>query len=315
MDSTAQTMGSERRENSVKNSILIVSDDKLIAQTLANILTIQYSVYFSKNGPDALEVAKELKPDIILLDIVMPGMSGFDAIAALKSMRETSDIPIIFVAESGSVSDEEKGLSLGVADYIQKPITSPMVKLRVRNQIKLINQMRLIQYLSITDALTSTTAKRQFDAWLDQEWRRASRHKSPLSLLMVDIDLFKAYNDNFGHSQGDIVLKSIAATIKQELKRPGDLVARWGGEEFAILLPETNIQGACKVAEDIRASIEKNVIMFQGKTPTRVTVSIGISSAIPEQHNHIARLVADAEKALLRAKETGRNRVLTSESL
>jgi len=315
MGDMGQTIEFDRRESSKRNSILIVSDDTLIVQTLANILSNQYAVYFSKNGSDALKAAKEHGPDIILLDIVMHGMGGFDVIVALKSVGETADIPVVFVTEVGSVEDEEKGFSLGVADYIQKPFTPPMVKLRVKNQIKLINQTRLIQHLSTTDALTSTANKRQFDAWLNQEWRRAIRYKTPLSFLMLDIDHFKVYNENFGYPQGDIALKSIANIIKNELKRPGDLVARWGGEEFVILLPETNIQGACKVAEDIRASIEKNVIMFQGKTPTRVMVSIGISSIIPEQHSFIESFVSEAEKALHRSKESGRNRVVASESL
>jgi len=314
MDGTGQTTGLERRATNIKNSILIVSDDKIIAQALANILSTQYAVYFSKNGPDALEAAKEHKPDIILIDIDLPDMSGFYLTTTLKSTRETSDIPVIFVAEPGSITDEEKGLSLGVADYIQKPFTPPMVKLRMRNQLKLINQMRLIQHLSVTDALTNTANKRQFGLWLDQEWRRGIRHKVPMCLLMVDLDHFKAYNDNYGHSQGDIALKSIAAIIKGELKRPGDLVARWGGEEFAVLLPETPLQGACKVAEDIRSSIEKTVINFQGKA-TRMTVSIGISCVVPAQHTFVEQLISDAEKALHRSKQAGRNRVVTSEPL
>ncbi|MCL2565594.1 MAG: diguanylate cyclase [Defluviitaleaceae bacterium] len=315
MDSTGQTAEFERRENITKNSILVVEDDKLIALELTNILTPKYIVYLSRNGADAIELAKELKPDIILLDVVMPGMSGFDVIATLKGIRETSDIPIIFVTGLSNAKDEEKGLVLGAADYIQKPFTPSIVKLRVRNQVKIINQMRLIQHLSITDTLTNTANRRQFNTWLDQEWKRAVRHKSPLSLLMLDIDHFKVYNDNFGHLQGDTVLQVIANTIKKELKRPLDLVARWGGEEFAILLPDTHMAGACKVAEDIRASIEKHIIMFEEKTPTRVTASIGINCIVPEHHSFIERFVSDADKSLYRAKETGRNRVVTSEAL
>ena len=313
MNGTDHNTEAERREHNAKNSILVVEDDKLIASELTNILSPKYIVYLSGNGPDAIEMAKELKPDVILLDVIMPKMSGFDVIVALKGMRETSDIPVIFITGLGNTKDEEKGLVLGAADYIQKPFTSSIVKLRVRNQVKIINQMRMIQHLSVTDPLTNTANRRQFNTWLDQEWKRAIRHKCPLSLLMLDIDHFKVYNDNFGHLQGDKVLKSIANTIKGQLKRPRDLAARWGGEEFAVLLPDTNLTGASKVAEDIRISIEKSIIMFEDKTPTRVTASIGVSCIIPEQHSFIERFVSDADKALYRAKEAGRNRVVTSE--
>ena len=290
-----------------KNSILIVDDDRLITLALTQILSPEYIVYTANDGHDALKVAKEMKPDLILLDVLMSGMSGFDTIVVLKSMIETRNIPVIFITGLDNHKDEEKGLLLGAADYINKPFTPAIVRLRVNNQIKIINQLRIIQHLSVTDTLTNTANRRQFNAWLDAEWKRAARLQVPLSILMVDIDHFKAFNDNHGHLQGDIALKAVAESIKKKLKRPRDLVARWGGEEFAVVLPDTNTQGAFMVAEDIRTSIAEEAVLHKEGESVHVTVSIGTNSIIPGPEHSIDRFLHDVDEALYKAKQAGRN--------
>jgi len=296
-----------------KNSILVADDDRLIVQALTHILSPDYTIYIAKDGQDAIDVAKAMTPDVILLDVLMPGMSGFDVITTLKNMSETREIPVIFVTGMDNAKDEERGLTLGAADYISKPFTPAIVKLRVSNQLKIVNQMRLIHRLSITDTLTGTANRRQFNNWLDQEWKRSVRFQAPLSVLMLDIDHFKVFNDNYGHLQGDVALQTVAQIITKALKRPRDLVARWGGEEFAIVLPDTSMQGAFIVAEDIRTSIEKHILMVKDEMPIRVTVSVGVNSIVPGQQNSIDRFVSDADKALYQAKRAGRNRVFTAD--
>jgi len=314
MDNKNHVLELEETPN-IKNSILIVDDDGLIAQALTHILSPEYTVYVARDGQDAIDVAREMNPDVILLDVLMPGMSGFHVISVLKNMAETRDIPVIFVTGLDSAKDEEKGLILGAADYIHKPFTPAIVKLRVSNQIKIINQMRLIHRMSVTDSLTNVANRRQFNSHLEQEWKRSVRFQSSVSVLMLDIDHFKVFNDNFGHIQGDIVLQTVANLIKDMLKRPRDLVARWGGEEFAVVLPDTNMHGAYKVAEDIRIAIENYVLLFKEDMPIRITVSIGVNSLVPGQHSSVDRFISDADKALYQAKGAGRNRVFASEPL
>ena len=295
-----------------KNSVLIVDDEAMNLTALTHILGSDYAIYVAKNGRNAIDAAKKHKPDLILLDVIMPELSGFDVITTLKQMDETRDIPVIFVTGLNNAEDEEKGLALGAEDYINKPFSPSIVRLRVQNQIKMQNQIRTIHNLSITDTLTGAANRRHFNDRLNKEWKRAVREKTPLSVLMIDVDHFKNYNDTHGHLQGDDVLKSVADAIKRCLERPMDLAARWGGEEFAVVLPNTEIAGAVSVAESIRGEIENNVIMHED-TPTGVTVSIGISTVIPESSSTMERFVSGADKALYRAKESGRNRVCAAE--
>jgi diguanylate cyclase (GGDEF)-like protein len=294
----------------VKNTILIADDDKMIVTALAHILSPDYTIYVARDGKDTIESARKLIPDIILLDILMPGMSGFDVINALKSSKETFDIPVIFITGLDSAKDEEKGFILGAADYINKPFTPAVVKLRVKNQVRIVNQMRLIQRLSVTDVLTNMANRRQFNIWLDQEWRKALRNRTALCLLLLDVDKFKRFNDTYGHLQGDNILQSIASIIANEIKRPGDLVARWGGEEFAVVLPDTDAEGAFTVAENIRLAVKDNEFALEDGVVERATISIGISCFMPEQDKTIMKFIDDADKALYAAKDGGRDMVV-----
>ena len=292
-----------------KNSVLIVDDEKLNIMALTQILSRDYNIYAAKNGKDALEVADEYLPDVILLDIVMPGMDGYEVLSKLKSSSRTKTIPVIFITGLSAVKDEEKGLALGAADYISKPFSSAVVKLRVHNQIKMLHYIETIIHLGMTDQLTDLPNRRSFEERMQLEWGRAMREKTKISLLIIDIDKFKYYNDTFGHQQGDVVLRTVAKIFVLEVKRSVDFVARLGGEEFVILLPNTDTEAAYKVAERVRKDIEETQIpLINGKT-TNITISIGINTQIPTQNSSSELFIEGADKALYAAKNSGRNRV------
>jgi len=293
-----------------KNTILITDDSAMDLDTISHILQADYTVYTATDGPTCLEIARTKVPDLILLDIVMPGMCGFETINALKENTLTADIPVIFITALTQAEDEEKGFTMGAADYISKPFSSAVVKLRVRNQIQIVNQIRQIHRNSITDELTGIGNRRYFYDQLEQEWARAVRNQKPLSFMMVDIDDFKSYNDTYGHLQGDRALRSVAQSIKASLARATDKCARWGGEEFATILPETDLVGARGVAERIRSNIENLALPLPDGTSTHVSVSMGINTVIPGTNDEypLNKFVSDTDNALYYAKTSGRNR-------
>jgi diguanylate cyclase (GGDEF)-like protein len=292
-----------------KNSLLIVDDESANLKVLAHILGTDYTIYTATNGRSAIEKAKELLPDLILLDIIMPEMDGYQTLYTIKNTKEIQKIPVVFITGLDSEEDEEKGLSLEAADYITKPFSAPIVKLRVRNQIQIVNQFRIIQRLSMIDDLTNIPNRRSFDSRLCVEWRQAVRGKIPISLLMMDLDRFKKLNDTYGHHQGDTVLKTIAKIFTKALKRPADFAARWGGEEFVILLPNTPLEGALEVAEHIRADVENTLISCRNGSEIKITISIGVSSIIPVNSSSKDTFLTNADRALYQAKDTGRNKV------
>jgi diguanylate cyclase (GGDEF)-like protein len=294
-----------------KVSVLVVDDDKLSRVALCHVLQNDYTVHAAANGKEALLMAQELKPDLILLDIIMPGMDGFFVLAALKGTEKTSNIPVICITELNNTADERKGLQLGAVDYIRKPFDEMIIKLRVRHQIRILKQMRTIERLSLIDPLTLIPNRRNFDNHMVIEWGRAVREQHPLSLLFVDIDHFKVYNDVYGHPQGDVALREVAVLLTESLKRTTDFAARWGGEEFVVILPDTSVNGAVKVAEKIRLAAELLEVIFVEKEEiTKLTVSIGINTISPEKGDSYDDFISNADKALYMAKNTGRNKVV-----
>jgi diguanylate cyclase (GGDEF)-like protein len=294
----------------VKNSILVVDDEKTNLVFLTRVLGEKYTIYTAKDGESGVRKATELTPDLIMLDIVMPGMDGYEVLTALKKLDTTREIPIIFITGLNSAEEEEKALSYNAVDFISKPLRPNVVKLRVRNQIRIVNQVRTIERLSMTDQLTEIPNRRSFASRLNMEWRRAIREKTHISLLMLDVDNFKSYNDTYGHQQGDEVLRAVAQSIQQDLKRPGDFAARWGGEEFATLLATTDLLGALDVAERIRANVERlHITNTRCSDIAPITISIGVESVMPTNTHSLDAFISAADKALYAAKRAGRNQV------
>jgi len=294
-------------EKTTKYSVLIVDDELTNLVTLTDILEPEYEVSAIRDSLDVIETVRSDMPDVILLDIVMPNMDGYDVIKLLKKSKMTKEIPVIFITGLDDIEAEEKGLILGAADYIAKPFHAPIVKLRVRNQIKMLDQFRTILRLSMHDSLTGLPNRRNYESRLSYEWSRAQREQTPLSLLLIDVDNFKAYNDTFGHQQGDAALVSVVSKFNGVLKRPGDFAVRWGGEEFVIILPNTDTDGAMEVAEQLRQSVEEAEI--PGKQITNITVSIGVNTWVYGQESTIDELMQNADTALYEAKHDGRNRI------
>ncbi|MDR2599387.1 MAG: diguanylate cyclase [Oscillospiraceae bacterium] len=293
-------------------TILTTDDEKSNLDILAGILSPYYNILVSKSGARTLELAREKKPDLILLDVMMPEMTGFEVIAALKASNATANIPVIFITGLSSTEDEQRGFFLGAVDYITKPFNNAIVKARVNTHMKIVDQMRTIERIGLIDPLTKIANRRGFEDRFEAEWGRAIREKEPISFLIMDIDLFKIYNDTYGHQQGDVALKLFAETAIDSLLRASDFAARWGGEEFVVLLPFTNIDGATEIAERIRLNIEAMEIPIDEESITKVTVSIGANSIVPDIDSSMKDFIEKADLALYKAKELGRNRIVSA---
>jgi diguanylate cyclase (GGDEF)-like protein len=291
------------------SSILIVDDEPSNLKLLNQILGADYDIMIARSGEEAIETAKGEHPDLILLDIIMEGMSGLDVLRILKDTPETQDTPVIFITGLSGEDDEERGLLLGAVDYIMKPFRNAIVRARVQNQMKILSQRREIERLSLIDPLTNIPNRRNFNQQLTLEWARAAREKTPLSLLMIDVDKFKTYNDTYGHPQGDKLLTALGEILSKIPKRSGDIAARLGGEEFAVLLPNTPAEGAISVAEQLRIKVEAARVPLSDGQDTSTTVSIGAASFVPSGEVTPEMLMQRADESLYTAKESGRNRV------
>ena len=293
--------------------ILAVDDDRFNLRVLADILKASYAVLTAGCGEDALKIAHDKQPDLILLDIVMPGMDGFEVLKELKGDDATRNIPVICITGLKNVQDEERGFFLGAVDYITKPFQNSIIKARVATHLQIVRHIRTIERLGMIDVLTDLPNRRSFEKQIGAEWGRATREKAWLSLLMIDVDKFKNYNDTYGHPQGDLLLQSIARVFSSTLRRSTDHVARIGGEEFAVILPDTDLRGAEKIAEDIRCNVERTEVPCRDNNSlTSVTVSIGVSSVVPTLEGSITDFFTTSDKALYSAKAGGRNRICCS---
>ncbi|MDR1966452.1 MAG: diguanylate cyclase [Synergistaceae bacterium] len=293
-----------------KRKILVVDDEKSNLAVLNQILSMEYTVLTARSGEEALKRVEADSPDLILLDIIMPGMDGFQVLVKLKGADHTKNIPVIVITGLSGENNEERGFFLGAVDYITKPFKNAIVKARVRTHMMIVNQMRTIERLGLVDPLTDISNRRSFDDRIDVEWRRCTRENKPISFLMMDIDKFKTYNDTYGHPQGDILLQSMAKLFCASARRPADIVARLGGEEFGILLPETTLDNALAIAEKIRQDVESlQIPTSDGQTMTSATISIGVASIIPGETDIIRNFIEKADEYLYAAKNSGRNRV------
>ncbi|SDB10084.1 diguanylate cyclase (GGDEF) domain-containing protein [Desulfonatronum thiosulfatophilum] len=288
--------------------ILMVDDELVNIELIADIFDQDHEVLFAVNGEKALEVAMISAPDVILLDVLLPGMDGFEVCTRLKADPLTMDIPVIFITGLGDIAAEAKGLELGAMDYIAKPINPPVVRMRVRNQIELKRARDQLSRLASTDGLTGLANRRRFDEVLSMEHARHIRSGAELGLIMLDIDHFKLFNDTYGHVHGDDCLRAVADVLRESLHRTTDLAARYGGEEFTCILPDT--VKAYAVAERIRKGVE-DLRIPHGHSPTadHVTISLGVVDTCCTRETSPSQIVARADQELYAAKTQGRNRI------
>ncbi len=289
--------------------LLVVDDQPANIQAVYQAFSADHQVLMATGGEQALKVAVAKQPDLILLDVVMPGMDGHEVCQRLKADPATRDIPVIFVTGHSDEAAETMGLSLGAVDFISKPINPTIVRARVKTHLTLKAQADLLRQYVYIDGLTGVRNRRSFDEQLASEWGRAMRDNTALSVVMVDVDFFKRYNDHYGHLAGDACLRSVASSLRQATKRPGDLVARYGGEEFACLLPGTPLEGALFFAQQMGAGIEAlGLVHEDSPVGPNVTVSLGVCAIHGRAPGSADALLLAADAQLYRAKESGRNR-------
>lgn len=294
----------------LEQTILIVDDEKSNRNVLRELLSPLAKIILAKDGEQALSKTKQHHPDLILLDIIMPKMDGFEVLKTLQNDPGTKNIPVIFITGLNDISGEENGLSLGARDYVTKPFHHAIVMARVKTQLELRMKERQLRELANTDILTGINNRRHFEDLFEKEWNRCWRSQSALSILMIDIDYFKPYNDTLGHQAGDKTLTAVAQALKNSIKRPGDFVARFGGEEFIVVLPDSDKSAAINVAQQICENIRALKINHPKSFTDIITVSLGGSTAIPDNDYKHNNLVGLADERLYQAKAEGRNRFI-----
>jgi len=298
-----------------KPVILAVDDTELNTDILVELLRDRYEVITALDGESAIEIANKEHVDLILLDIMMPEMDGYDVCQHLKSNQKTKDIPIIFITAKTDETSIEKAYDIGGIDYVIKPFRPKELLARVQRELamqKLIDELKKSQeelkLLAITDPMTKLYNRRYFSEISMELFELAKRENRPLSLIMLDIDKFKTINDTYGHKVGDEAIIALGNLLRKA-KRKSDVACRLGGEEFVLLLPNTAYKDAKKVAEKIRKRVEKSKIPYdEGKTLS-FTVSLGVAEVDFEHEDQIESALKRADDALYEAKKSGRNRV------
>ncbi len=301
--------------------ILVVDDEKIMRLQLRQVIEREgYRLVEARNGEECLQLFKSMKPDLILLDAIMPVMDGFTCCGKLQKLEGGERTPVLMITGLEDKASVDLAFKVGAADYVTKPIHWAVLRQRMRRLIeqsklhyRLETAIQALQHLASYDGLTQVANRRLFDRHLNQEWQRMAREQLPLSIILCDVDCFKAYNDTYGHPKGDDCLQKVAQVINQAARRPADLVARYGGEEFAIILPKTTQEGAAKLAERIRVSVKKLAIPHKSSSVGEyVTLSLGVSSMVPIREISVSKLIAAADKGLYKAKSKGRDRVVSS---
>lgn len=291
--------------------ILIVDDTTNNLRLIGNLLReAKYSVSFAQSGVKALSIAEERKPDLVLLDIQMPGIDGFEICQKLKRNQTTEHIPVLFLTAKSDADDIIKGFDSGAVDYITKPFHQKELLVRIKTHLDLKFAKEKIEWMSYYDELSGIPNKRYFNRFFEMEWNLAIREKTFITVILADIDLFKNYNDTYGHMEGDKCIFSVAKALNNCTVRPTDFVARFGGEEFICVLPNTDPQGAVYVAEKMMKSIRGMKIPHKGSTVAHhITLSFGVSSLIPQGDSDMMEFISRADSALYQSKRLGRNQV------
>ncbi|MEE2746234.1 MAG: diguanylate cyclase [Pseudomonadota bacterium] len=289
-------------------TILIIDSDTVTVELISNLYNKAVSVLRALTVDAGLKIAASEQPDLIILDAFPPSFIGFETCRQLKNLPATKHIPLIFCSHSNQNGEELRALQLGALHFVSKPFSPDILKAVITNNLSFKKYQNQLEMLSTFDSLTGISNRRRFDEYLILEWRRARRNKYSLSLLMIDIDHFKQYNDSFGHQKGDEAIQAVAEEIQKHLRRPSDMVARYGGEEFSVILPETPPEAALDLANRIWCGIgalEMDTTVDQ----KGLTVSIGVATITPGNENGWQELVQVADSNLYKSKESGRNQI------
>ncbi|TWI52506.1 diguanylate cyclase (GGDEF)-like protein [Pseudomonas duriflava] len=290
--------------------VLIVDDEKTNLRLLSEVLRGEAKVVLAKSGTQALDKAARERPDLILLDVVMPGLDGLQLIRLFRQRAETASIPVLFISGLDDVKQEVECFELGASDYILKPFNAPAVRARVRLHLQLARQRDMLERLAHIDPLTSLANRRKLDETLAQEWSLAAQERIPLSIAMIDVDYFKQFNDAYGHAAGDEALARVASVLESRT-RECDCLARYGGEEFTLILPGTSSEQARLILERCRLAVmDLHIPSAKEAAYEWLTVSIGIAACLPERHQAPEYLMSAADELLYQAKQKGRNRTV-----
>ena len=287
--------------------ILVVEDDEDARAVLEELLRDRYDVEAVGDGESAVKRAKELLPDLVLLDLFLPGLDGFGALTGLRRDAKTAEVPVIFLSAQGDAETKSQGLSLGAADYLAKPFSAQELMARVDRTLRLTAQKEHFRALAQTDGLTGLPNFRSFHARLEEEVARADRYSHPLACAMVDLDGLKQINDRLGHAAGNRAILALADAVREEL-RDTDFAARYGGDEFVVLLPQTNAQAAGLFAERLR----RRLLAVSEQAGLPVRASIGVAALTPDEvagSDAAEDLLRRADEQLYKAKRSGRDRV------
>jgi diguanylate cyclase (GGDEF)-like protein len=289
--------------------VLIVDGEPVTAQ-LARVLAKACQIQVVPSAALILEAARQpdQHPDLILLNIMAPAREGLELCRQLKADEVTQSVPVVLITDRDHAEDEARALELGADDCIPRPFRLDVAEARIRNQLRIKIRNDLLERYANQDSLTEVANRRCFDLTLAAEWRRAIRDRQPLSLVMVDVDCFKQFNDRYGHREGDHCLRRLAKAMDQALTRPGDLVARYGGEEFVAILPGTALEGARWLGERLRnAVLELHIPQQRHDGIRQVTISVGCASVQPNANGACYSLLQVADEQLYLAKHSGRN--------
>ena len=290
--------------------VLIVDDSPTNVMALTNILQSDYAIETASSGFEALHKAIDKVPDMILLDVIMPDMDGFEVISKLKQVPELKKVPVIFITGLDDIQNEEKGLALGAIDYISKPFIPKIVKARVSTYIKLFEYQKSFEDLIWVDSLTGMYNRRAYDKYIESEWRRSKRNNSYISLAMIDIDFYKEYNDHYGHMFGDDLLRILVSAIETEVDKNDNYLARYGGDKFVFIMPSADsVKGQATAEKVLKAVSNLRIPHIRSQITDYVTVSIGGITAKPQKDDDIKNFVDLVNKMLCQAKSSGRNKV------
>ena len=292
--------------------ILIIDDTVEMVRMLSAMLQGEGDIVFALNGEAGLRLARERRPALVLLDVHMAGMDGYEVCQRLKADQAGAEMAVIFVTANHSMECEVRALEAGGADFVTKPLNPPVVLARVRTQLRLWRQRRALAELAGRDGLTGLYNRRHFDTHAEAEFSRHQRHGLQLGLVMIDIDWFKVYNDQNGHQVGDAALIAVAGALGRCVRRAGHFVARYGGEEFVALLPLGDAAEVAGFGESLRQAVRQLALPHAGSPAGMVTISAGGAACVPQPGVTLAGLIAAADAALYQAKQAGRDCVVLS---